>query len=156
VRALANIYHEVYRGTIQATKQQYGYIHCAFTCQKTGESIELGVNAQCMNVEGLKIYCSRPATARILLSFALEYLRAKGVHYVKGYCPATRPGLQSAFLDAGFRPLGYAPAWNLDRRTGRFVDQVVFGWSKRFGIGATALTKASERLGGVLGLDRDA
>jgi len=140
---------------IQATKQKYGYTRYTFTCQKTGESIELGVNAQCMNAEGLEIHCSRPATARALMMFALEYLRARGVQYMEGYCPATKPGLQSAFLDAGYRPLGYAPAWNLDRRTGRFVDQVVFGWSKRFATGATALTKASEKLAGVLGLSEE-
>ena len=102
-----------------------------FTCEKTGESVSINVNRQCMNAETMEIHCTKAATAAVLLSFVLGYLQAKGVQYVEGYCPANKPQLQEAFVSAGFAPFGYVPAWNKDARTGLHVDHVVFGWSKK-------------------------
>ncbi len=110
-------------------EKRYGYTTYIFTCEKTGESIAINVNRQCMNAEGMEVHCSKPSTAQTLLAFSLGYLRGKGVQYVEGYCPANRPALQEAFLGAGLRPFGYVPAWNKDSRTGLHVDHVVFGWS---------------------------
>jgi len=110
-------------------EKRFGYTTHEFTCEKTGESISISVNHQCKNAEGMDIHCATASTARALLAFALGYLQSIGVEYVEGYCPANRPGLQAAFLGAGFAPFGYVPAWNKDARTGLFVDQVIFGWS---------------------------
>jgi RimJ/RimL family protein N-acetyltransferase len=110
-------------------EKKFGYTTYIFTCEKTGESIAINVNRQCMNAEGMEIHCSKPSTAQALLAFSLGYLRGKGIQYVEGYCPANRPALQEAFLAAGFRPFGFIPAWNKDPKTGLHVDHVVFGWS---------------------------
>ncbi|NMC04937.1 MAG: GNAT family N-acetyltransferase [Candidatus Lokiarchaeota archaeon] len=114
---------------VAAFAKKYGYTTFLFTCEKTGESLSINVNAQCNNAEGMELHCSKASTARALLAFALGYLRGKGVLYMEGYCPATRPALQEAFLSAGFQPFGYVPAWNKDPRSGLHVDHVVFGWS---------------------------
>ena len=110
-------------------EKRFGYTMYSFTCEKTGESIDISVNHQCMNAEGMEIHCATASTARILLAFALGYLQSIGVEYVEGYCPANRSALQAAFLAAGFVPFGYVPAWNKDARTGLNVDHVIFGWS---------------------------
>jgi len=109
--------------------KKFGYTTHVFTCEKSGESIAISVNHQCLNAENLEVHCATASTARALLSFALAYLRDIGVEYVEGYCPANRPGLQAAFLAAGFTPFGYVPAWNKDARTGLYVDHVIFGWT---------------------------
>jgi len=75
------------------------------------------------------------------------------VQYVEGYCPASKPALQEAFLAAGFRPFGYVPAWNRDPRTGLHVDHVVFGWSAcKVDPAATKFTDKSAALKTALGL----
>ncbi|NMC06536.1 MAG: GNAT family N-acetyltransferase, partial [Candidatus Lokiarchaeota archaeon] len=133
--------------------KQFGYTTCIFTCEKTGESLSINVNAQCMNAEGMELHCAKASTARALLAFALGYLRGKGVRYVEGYCPASKPALQEAFLSAGYRPFGYVPAWNKDARTGLHVDHVVFGWSAgKVDDGLTRFTEKSSALRAALGL----
>ena len=109
--------------------KKFGYTTHVFTCEKTGEAISINVNHQCMNAEGMEIHCATASTARALLAFALGHLQGIGVQYVEGYCPANRPGLQAAFIAAGFAPFGYVPAWNKDSRTGLYVDHVIFGWT---------------------------
>ncbi len=84
-------------------EKQFGYTTYIFTCEKSGESLSINVNRQCMNAEGMELHCSKASTARALLAFALGYLRGKGVLYMEGYCPATKPLLQEAFLSAGFQ-----------------------------------------------------
>jgi len=92
-------------------------------------------------------------SAQALLAFVPGHLRGTGVRYVEGYCPASKPALQGAFLAAGFRPFGYVPAWNRDPRTGLHVDHVVFGWSAcKVDPAATKFTGKSAALVGVLGL----
>ncbi len=128
-------------------EKRFGYTTYIFTCEKTGESIYITVNAQCMNAEGMEIHCSKPSTAQALLAFSLGYLRGKGVQYVEGCCPANRPALQEAFLGAGFQPFGYFPAWNKDPRTGLHVDHVVFGWSAmKVNLAETKFTEKSAAL----------
>jgi RimJ/RimL family protein N-acetyltransferase len=140
---------------IEPYEKKYGYTTYIFTCEKTGEAISINVNHQCMNAEGLEVHCSSAGTTRLLLSFALGYLRAKGVAYVEGYCPATRPDMQEAFLAAGLVPFGYVPAWSIDARSGLFVDHVVFGWSKHpVDASATSFTAKSGALAKALGFEK--
>ena len=132
-------------------EKRFGYTTHHFTCAKTGESIAINVNHQCMNADGMELHCTTPPTARALLAFALEYLQGMGIEYVEGYCPANRPGLQAAFFAAGFTPFGYVPAWNKDAR-GLFIDHVIFGWSEHgIDITKTCLTPKSDKLARVLG-----
>ena len=128
-------------------EKKYGYTTHVFTCEKTGESISINVNHQCMNAEGMEIHCTTASTARALLAFVLGHLQGIGVQYVEGYCPANRPGLQAAFLAAGFAPFGYVPAWNKDARSELHVDHVIFGWSTRkVDPAKTCFTAKSSRL----------
>jgi len=135
---------------VSSFDKKYGYTTYSFTCEKTGESISINVNHQCMNGEGMDIHCSMPSTARALLALALGYLQGIGVQYVEGYCPANRPGLQAAFLAAGFVPFGYVPAWNKDVGSSLHVDHVIFGWSNHHV--DPCFTPKSSRLARALGL----
>ncbi|HME50788.1 MAG TPA: hypothetical protein VKM55_01095 [Candidatus Lokiarchaeia archaeon] len=73
------------------------------------------------------------------------------MEYVEGYCPANCPGLQTAFLAAGFVPFGYVPAWNKDAQTGKYVDHVIFDWSQHpLDPTGTSLTAKSTKLARVL------
>jgi RimJ/RimL family protein N-acetyltransferase len=138
---------------VQPFAKKHGYTTYIFTCEKSGESLSINVNAQCMNAEGMELHCSKPSTAQALLAFALGYLRGKGVVYVEGYCPANKPAVQEAFLGAGFQAFGYAPAWNKDPKTGLHVDHVVFGWSAcKVNPDETKFTEKSAALKVALGL----
>ena len=134
-------------------EKRFGYTTHAFTCEKTGDAISITVNRQCKNAENMEIHCATASTARALLAFALGYLQGIGVEYIEGYCPANRPGLQAAFLGAGFVPFGYVPAWNKDACTGTglFVDSVIFGWSAhRIDPAKTCFTTKSSNLARIL------
>ncbi|MEX2716353.1 MAG: GNAT family N-acetyltransferase, partial [Candidatus Sigynarchaeota archaeon] len=52
-------------------EKRHGYVTYSFTCEKTGESLAINVNRQCMNAEGMELHCATPSTAHALLAFAL-------------------------------------------------------------------------------------
>ena len=113
---------------ITSVPRPHGYVAHAFTCTATGEAIEIVENVPNRNAEHMAIHCASQATARALLSACKAFLQARGVLYVEGASPASRPWLQRAFVDAGFPPRGYLPAWTKDPRTGLHRDEVVFAW----------------------------
>nr|MDO8111185.1 GNAT family N-acetyltransferase [Candidatus Sigynarchaeota archaeon] len=138
---------------IEPFEKKYGYTAYTFICEKTGESISVAVNKQCMNAESMETHCTKAATAQVLLAFLLGYLQAKGVQYIEGHAPANRPTFQEAFLAVGMRPCAYLPAWEKDARSGLHVDHVVFAWHKQpVDLTTTSFTPKSEALARVLGV----
>nr|MDO8115209.1 GNAT family N-acetyltransferase [Candidatus Sigynarchaeota archaeon] len=136
---------------IEPFEKKYGYTTYVFTCEKTGESISINVNRQCMNAENMEIHCTKAATAQVLLAFLLGYLQAKNVQYIEGHAPATKPEIQEAFLAVGMKAYAYLPAWEKDARSGLHVDHVVFAWHKQpIDLTTTSFTPKSEALARVL------
>lgn len=120
----------------------HGYEKLVFTCMATGEPVTLDYHQACASAEHVAPWCSSPATAAMLLSFARRYLEAKGARYAEGTCPASKPAFQQAFVDAGFAPLGYLPAWG-KARDGSRHDAVLFGWTLGTTAGACLSPKAT-------------
>ncbi|MHA1998539.1 MAG: GNAT family N-acetyltransferase [Promethearchaeota archaeon] len=126
--------------------KKFGYTTYVFTCLKTGESIEIIVNNQCLNAEGLSIHCTSPVTLKALLAMMMGYLDQKGIHYIEGHCRVTNTGFQKAFIGAGFKPFGYLPAWE-ETAGGTRVDKIIFGWTRTDPQKAQiALTRKSKKL----------
>ncbi len=61
-------------------EKRFGYTTHIFTFKKTGESIAINVNRQCINAEGMETHCTKPATAQALLAFTLGLLNNSFVY----------------------------------------------------------------------------
>lgn len=54
-----------------------------------------------------------------------------GIRYKESYVSAYNPSHQKIFNYLGFTPRGYLPAWNLNKKTNKFEDYIVFNWYRK-------------------------
>ncbi|MBD3188076.1 GNAT family N-acetyltransferase [Candidatus Bathyarchaeota archaeon] len=131
---------------VQISPLNHGYRRYTFSLSSSDDSIQLDANLQCMNAEHLVCMCKDPGKLLLLLRSALKRLSWEGFQYVEGSSGTENPMVQQAFMQAGFTPTGYLPAWDLTR-DGRRVDRIVWGWTSHDRVKLqSCFTRKSKRL----------
>jgi hypothetical protein len=73
-------------------------------------SLKASYNHHSDSVELLEHGCGNAQTMTYLLQELIRFCELKGVKFVEAHVSAYKPEEQRAFLDAGFKPVGYFPA----------------------------------------------
>lgn len=132
-----------YRIKENIENDKYNYIYCSY--HAAGQPLKFSINPRTGVAENM--WFPReidPVTLKTLLKFAFQSQQFM-LYYMECYVSAYRPEIQKVFVDLGFRPTGYIPAWEVVE--GQREDRIVMAWVKEFpAFSALKLTKKASRV----------
>lgn len=62
----------------------------------------------------------------IFIQTVKKYIKELNIRYFEIFVSAYKPSHQKIFLNAGFKPIGYIPCWNYNKKHNIFEDNIIF------------------------------
>jgi hypothetical protein len=83
-------------------------------------------NHQNNSAENSEYYVRNVEELQLLLKKLKEIINEKNIRYFQCFVSSYKPKHQKTFLINGFRPFGYVPSWNYNKKANLFEDSIVF------------------------------
>lgn len=110
----------------RAEADKFGNLCITFSYAHTNSKFTFFHNKYINNVERVSYQVSTKEDLFVFLEKLIEYMKGNNVRYGDCFVSAYNPYHQAIFLQAGFEPYGYVPAYKYNKKENVLEDQVVF------------------------------
>jgi len=119
---------ELYTRRVEEDKLENEFITFSYT--ESESYFTFFHNKYINNIECISYLVSSKEELYVFLEKLIDFIRDNNVRYCDCFVSAYNPLHQTIFLNAGFEPYGYAPAYKYNKKENTLEDQILFVYYK--------------------------
>lgn len=113
---------------VSMNSDRYNYITYRLSLNQCESFFSFLYTPKVNNFEKVKYNVESLEELWVFVDTYRKYVQKLGVRYMESYVSAYTPAHQKVFLELGFTPRGYLPAWKFNKITEMFEDRILFNW----------------------------
>ena len=114
----------------ESTQDRFGYVDFTFSFKNSDSYFQFLYTPQVQNFEKTKFKVKNLEELQVFIQEFVTYAKKYKVRYLETYVSAYNPYYQQLFENAGLKPNGYIPSWQLNKKDNKFEDHILFNWNE--------------------------